>query len=442
MFDKWLFLFQRVSRRMWFRASLYCALAILTALVGAVVTPVLPPGLASRIGAASVGNILGILATSMLAVTTFSLSTMVSAYGTASTTATPRAAKLLIEDTSAQGALATFIGAFLFSIVGLIALSTGIYGDNGRVVLFVATVIVIVLITVTLLGWIEQLSRFGRVGECINLVESAARRAMQQRAAQPRMGGAPLIEAPDTSCDVVHVTIGYIEYIDMAGLGRLTKEHGVDIVVDALPGTFVTHGDVIARVGRELDGDALGELRKAFVIGDTRTYDSDPRYGLVVLTEIAVRALSPAINDPGTCIDVIGTVVRLLSNWSEARAGQPDPETVKYPRVFVPLPNDSDMFDDVFPLIAREGAPMLEIGVRLQKAFTALAKIDYLPCQAAAHKHARDALERAMMAMPFEADRDALLATASPEVIASLSGSTKSAPLPATSPAVSVHAAG
>lgn len=122
----------KVTKRMWFRSTLYGALGIITALAGAFLKFLIPSGLAARIGADSVGNILGILAGSMLTVTTFSLSTMVSAYGSASSSATPRAARLLIEDTRAQGALATFIGAFLFSIVGLIALSTGIYGDSGR----------------------------------------------------------------------------------------------------------------------------------------------------------------------------------------------------------------------------------------------------------------------------------------------------------------------
>lgn len=95
--DKWFYLLKRLSKRMWFRASLYCGLAVLTALVGVVVKPVLPPGMAERFGADSVGNILSILATSMLAVTTFSLATMVSAYGMASQSATPRATNLLYD---------------------------------------------------------------------------------------------------------------------------------------------------------------------------------------------------------------------------------------------------------------------------------------------------------------------------------------------------------
>ncbi|UUS15379.1 DUF2254 domain-containing protein [Stenotrophomonas sp. CD2] len=190
----------KVTKRIWFRSTLYGALGIITALAGAFLKFLIPVGLAARIGADSVGNILGILAASMLTVTTFSLSTMVSAYGSASNSATPRAARLLIEDTRAQGALATFIGAFLFSIVGLIALSTGIYGDSGRLVLFGATIAVIIVITVTLLRAIEQFSRFGRVGETIDLVERATQVAMKRRAEEPSLGGASAVRVGEGRC--------------------------------------------------------------------------------------------------------------------------------------------------------------------------------------------------------------------------------------------------
>jgi uncharacterized membrane protein len=406
--DKWQYILGRLSKRMWFRASLYCALAVLTALVGAVVQPVLPPGLAGRIGADSVGNILSILATTMLAVTTFSLSTMVSAYGTASQSATPRAAKLLIEDNGAQGALATFIGAFLFSIAGLIALSTGVYGDSGRLVLFGATVAVIVLITVTLLRWIEQLSRFGRVGETINLVETATRRAMQARSEAPWLGGVPATSLPGDGHAIEAAHVGYVEHLDLGRLEEVALSHGVELHVVSLPGAFAVPGRPLAVSTGALDEPAMEAVRKAFSVGDARTFEHDPRYGLVVLTEIAVRALSPAINDPGTCIDIIGTVVRLLEGWSSARIRHAGHAEILYPRIFVPALSEEDMFEDVFPLIAREGAHMREVGIRLQKAFEALAVSGYAPCSGPAARHAREAYARAMAAMTFEADREAL----------------------------------
>lgn len=406
--DKWIYLLQRLTKRMWFRASLYCGLAVLTALIGVVVKPVLPPGLAGRFGADAVGNILSILATSMLAVTTFSLATMVSAYGAASQSATPRAASLLIEDNGAQGALATFIGAFLFSIAGLIALSTGIYGDGGRMVLFVATVLVIVLITVTLLRWIEQLSRFGRVSETINLVEAATRKAMKARAQAPWMGGVPA-ESPPVRGTQVHASeVGHVEHLDMERLQSVATRLQCIVHVLSLPGTLVMPGRALVVVSGRIDEDGIDQVRDAFSIGDARTFENDPRYGLIVLNEIGIRALSPAINDPGTCIDVIGTVVRLFTGWSDARIKYEEPAEIRYPRVHVPAMLEADMYDDVFPSIAREGAHMREIGIKLQKAFAALSLSMHPPMRRPARQHAADALARAIAAMPFEADRQAL----------------------------------
>ena len=78
------------------------------------------------------------------------------------------------------------------------------------------------------------------------------------------------------------------------------------------------------------------------------------------------------------------------------------------PHVFVPVLKESDMFDDVFPTIAREGARMREIGIRLQKALGSLALSAYGPSRDAADVHARLASTRAMDALDFEADREAL----------------------------------
>ena len=88
----------------------------------------------------------------------------------------------------------------------------------------------------------------------------------------------------------------------------------------ALPGTFVAPGRALAYVatdpGSSTDIDT-GQITQAIITGSKRTFDDDPRFGLVVLSEIASRALSPAVNDPGTAIDVIGTLVRLFARWSE-----------------------------------------------------------------------------------------------------------------------------
>lgn len=408
MNSKWQFLLSRFNRQLWVRAALYGVVGISTALIAALMGPLLPPSAAKWLGANAVKDLLTIMASSMLAVATFSLSIMVSAFTAASTSTTPRASTLLIEDKSAQRALSTFIGAFLFSIVGLIALATDIYGPTGRVVMFGMTVIVIGLVVVTLLNWIDQLARFGRVGETINRVEAAARTALLHCARAPTMDAMPATRVPAGVTPVMSARIGYIRHIDTAKLQRLADENGLRVHVALLPGAFTHPGRALAQIEGDCDDEVRVALAEAFMVGGSRTFDQDPRFGLIVLAEIAVRALSPAVNDPGTAIDVIGTTTRLLHQYREARR---DAEvSSRYERVLVPELLADDLFDDVFRPIARDGAGMLEVGLSLQRALLALRNGDDQRFTAAAIRHARDALQRAEAALSFEADREVLRA--------------------------------
>lgn len=411
MLTRWKLQLGRLTRRMWFRSTLYGGMGVATALAGAFLKFLIPAGLATRIGADSVGNILGILAASMLTVTTFSLSTMVSAYGSASNSATPRAARLLIEDSRAQGALATFIGAFLFSIVGLIALSTGLYGDSGRLVLFGATVGVIVVITVTLLRAIEQFSRFGRLGETIDLVERATQAAMKRRAADPLLGGAAPRQAAPGAVALTDERIAYIDHIDMRRLQSVAEEKDLRIHLQCQIGTFATPARPVMEVEGVVSDETRAQLLEALSCSDARAIDNDPRYGLVILSEIGQRSMSSAINDPGTCIDVIGTCVRLLHRWAEHSTGAAAAE-VRYPNVHVAPLQASDLFEDVFTPIARDAAGSLEVNIRLQKGFAALLQAPDPAIAGEARRHAQVALARALERLSFAADREALRASA------------------------------
>ncbi|MFI8716292.1 DUF2254 domain-containing protein [Stenotrophomonas sp. NPDC077464] len=416
MMTKWRLTLFRISRKMWFRSTLYGVLGVATALAGAAARFVLPAGLATQIGADSVGNILGILAASMLTVTTFALSTMVAAYGSAATNATPRASRLLIEDTRAQGTLATFIGAFLFSIVGLIALSTGIYGDSGRLVLFGATIAVIIVITVTLLRAIEQFSRFGRLGETVDLVEKATLKSMQQRADAPSLGAVPYRGMPPANTvDVVAEEVGYVEHIDVQRLDAIAEEHQLIVYVTCQPGTFATPNRALLRVVGTLSDDQREQMLAALTIGSARRIENDPRYGLVVLAEIGARAMSPAINDPGTCITVIGTCVRLLLRWDALDCNDDPGKEAQYRHVRVARLQVEDLFEDVFAPLSTHAAASLEVNIRLQKALAALCAGCSPATRDAALRHAAVSLERAEQALDFPRDREKLREIAAAE---------------------------
>ena len=408
MISKWRWIIVQFSRKLWVRALLFAVLAVITALAAIFLKHLIPDDLSTKIGADAVDNILNILASSMLAVTTFSLSVMVAAYTAATSSVSPRATRLLMEDTTTQNVLGTFVGSFLFSLVGITALSTGVYGNEGRVILFVVTLGVIALIVATVLLWIEHLSHLGRVGETSERVEQATLKAVQQRIQYPWLSGAPLTDAQQIPADALPLyaeKIGYIQHIDVAAISQWAEKAEARVYITSLPGAFVHPKRVLARVAgtHELDQE---KLQSAFSIANERSFDQDPRFGLSVLSEIASRALSPAVNDPGTAIEIIGRGLRILCHWKEPNTG--DSECIiEYPQVLVPPLKLEEFFDDFFTPIARDGVNMLEVQIRLQKALDALAQLGE-PFYQIARDHTQHTLQRTNAVMEFDGDKQVL----------------------------------
>ena len=419
MIARWRWIANQLTKRLWFRASLFSILGVATALLAVFFKDFIPESLPARIGADAVDKILGIIASSMLAVTTFSLSTMVTAYGAASSGVTPRATTLVMEDTTTQNALATFIGSFLFSLVGIIALSTGVYGTQGRVLLFAVTIAVVVLIVYTLLRWIDHLSKLGRVGETIDRVERAAIAAISHRGQWPYLGGSayPTDLVLPTSASVVASTpTGYVQHIDVQALGHIATESQIQIYLEVLPGSFVHLGMALAHVvatgdSRTDEHELKKRIMATLTIGVRRTFEHDPRFGLSVLSEIASRALSPAVNDPGTAIDVIGRGVRTLTCWGQphvlAAQISPDCRWVYLRGLAV-----DDLFDDFFSPISRDGVGLLEVDLRLIKSLISLAEINPALFEQACKRHAELLIMRANISLTLEQEKDQLTSLA------------------------------
>jgi uncharacterized membrane protein len=100
---------------------------------------------------------------------------------------------------------------------------------------------------------------------------------------------------------------GYVQVVDYAGL--VTEARRADVVLDVRvrAGHFVLRngGHVIVHAARPIDTETADAIRRAFVIGDERSPAQDLEYGMRQLVEIALRALSPGINDPYTAVAVI-----------------------------------------------------------------------------------------------------------------------------------------
>jgi uncharacterized membrane protein len=414
MRDRIRFLLGRISERLWVRPLLMCLLSIAVAFMASAVDGWGVDRFVAEISPESIETLLSIISSSMLVIATLAVTSMVSAYASASTTATPRSFSLIVADDVSQNALSTFIGIFIFSIVALIALKTGYYGKAGRFALFVLTLTAFALVIATFVRWVDRIARLGRMVATIQKVEAATADALRHRRSSPGLGGVPARERPAGGRPVYGTEVGYVQRVDVAMLQDCAEKMRLRIAVAALPGTFVMPRHILAHVIADADAPSdpdISAIGKAFVIGGERTFDEDPRFGLIVLSEIASRAMSPAVNDPGTAIDVIGRFVRLFALWSEPRV----PGEVKPPecdRVSVPELSLHDLFDDAFNAIGRDGAGAVEVAIRLQKALKALAPLGDATMLEAALRHSRLALARAEQALVISDDVEAVRAIA------------------------------
>ncbi|MFD2110387.1 DUF2254 domain-containing protein [Thiorhodococcus fuscus] len=404
----------RLRERLWVKPLVICLLSIANVFVAKLADDTDLAQFVPAISADSIESLLSIMASSMLVIATFAVGSMVSAYASASSTATPRSFRLVIADDVSQNALSTFIGAFIFSVVALTAAKNDYFESAGLFTLFILMAAVFSIVILTFLRWVDRIARLGRLGMTIDVVEKATADALKRRRDAPTLQGVAKRPYDPVGKAVFATRVGYVQHVDIAALQACAEKGQGRIVVTALPGTFAAPGQALACVSDSPDGNTAidcEQVIQSFLIGDDRTFQEDPRFGLVVLSEIAGRALSPAVNDPGTAIDVIGTFVRLFVLWNDSGA-QEEGEAPKYDRVEVPELAVRDLFDDAFTAIARDGAGTVEVAVRLQKALRSLALIGDSAMRGAAAYHGRLALARTEQALNLPEDAATVRAVA------------------------------
>jgi uncharacterized membrane protein len=129
---------------------------------------------------------------------------------------------------------------------------------------------------------------------------------------QRQTGRSPPYSLVEADAHPVRATeTGYIQYVDPEYILPLAEKKDIVIRLMPKPGAFVRSGMVIALVwpADRVDNDLDNEIRNTFHFGNQRTPTQDVEYAVNQLTEMAVRAMSPAINDPFTamtCLDYIG----------------------------------------------------------------------------------------------------------------------------------------
>lgn len=203
---------------------------------------------------------------------------------------------------------------------------------------------------------------------------------------------------------VVARTDGYLQAVDYPQLVEVARANDLLIVVEPRPGDYVIEGTTIARAwpATRCDASALRKLQVCLIYGDRRTPEQDVEFAIKQIVEVAVRALSPGINDPFTainCIDSLASALAQVARSGLPRAARRDAQGII--RVLTTTTTFEGLVDAAFSQIRQYGASSVAVTLRLLEAIRSLAEVTTSEGQRAALlRHAR---------MVYEQSQDATL---------------------------------
>ncbi|UJF23715.1 DUF2254 domain-containing protein [Suttonella sp. R2A3] len=371
MYRFWLWL-RQPENTLWAMPTLGALFATLIVVASALLPDYLWPQDISLpdIELSTIESLLDVLASSMLAVTTFSLSIMVSAFASAAGGATPRATQLVMADDNTRLAIASFISAFIYSVIAKTALGMGYYQQNGRFLLFIATILVLLYLIAILIRWVHTLSQLGRMNNTIHKIELQSESTLRAYRSNPYLGAGAREPDGEPVLWLTNKAMGYLTHINMSSINNLAEKGDFRLHIVVRPGKLLYPGDYLAKVYGYLPEDKdVQALRDGFVVQANRSYDQDPRYGMIVLGEVAERALSPAVNDPGTAIKVMNVFARLLIAVKGDEGSRIDPP---YYRLSIVEFSEEDLLIQAFDPLLRDGASNVDIAQRAQKILAGL----------------------------------------------------------------------
>lgn len=396
-----------LGNQLWVRPTLWSLLS-----VGAVAAALhlgnrAAPGDTPEVGVDTLAGMLTVIASTMLAICTFSLSILYSVFSFVSAHASPRATPVIISDPKAHEAISIFLAAFIFSLVALIALGMKWFSSVGRFLLLLEIVAVIALVLLALLRWLRTLGLFGKLTYTLDRVEELTAEAMREYRRDPWRGcrPGPAVASLNGKAYVVEGS-GYVRYVDVKALQTLAEETDAVIHIRARGGMLVhpAFPVVVLCPSRDLNDGQRAALLKAFPLSHDRMFTEDPRFGMAVLAEIAERAQTA--EDPGTSIRSLDAVARvLMDTFSRQCADTADGpvRSVLYPRLTMIALRPQDFVTDAFDVVAR-GKPHWEVQLHMQELLAAIAAVCEEPVAGTARKQAWRCWQRAAGEIPGRAD--------------------------------------
>ncbi|PBC76268.1 putative membrane protein [Streptomyces sp. TLI_235] len=261
--------------------------------------------------ATTAGSVLSSVVGSMIALLGFVVTIGVLVIQQATGTLSPRYMRLWYRDRLQKAVLATFTGTFSFAYTLLRSIESDSVPNLGVTLAGIAVSVSLLLLLIYLNRFTHNLrpvaiaDLVGRMGE--NVLHRAAARVRE--AAVPEPG--PLL--PGGSVTRVRTERGgVIQAFDAAGLVSLAARHDGVLAMAHVVGDFVSPGAVVLEVHGTTSAPDPREVAGRLALGAERTIEQDPAFALRILVDIAIRALSPAVNDPTTAVQVLNHVETFL----------------------------------------------------------------------------------------------------------------------------------
>ena len=399
---------QNPSENLWLMPALGAIFATFFSLFAIASQYFIPASTVPNISIDTLGSLLDIIASSMLAVTTFSLSIMVAAFASASSSGTPRAYSLMMSDDNTRLAISSFISAFIYAVIAKTALGLEYYGPSGRFVLFISTILVLMYLIYTLIHWVQTLSKLGNLTTTIDKIETAAKKALGQFRHQPDLGATGQKPAFAPSFCVYSSTTGYFNHVDLAGLEQIAAQQQLHLHLPSMPGKFLDPMTALVEVyspqalSEEQQQQIRNQILQHLIIETNRSFLQDPRFCLLVMSEVGQKAMSSAINDVGSGISTLNALTRILID------SHPDPEATRCdcPHLSIECFDLQDLIYGSFMPLARDCAQNLELNQRLLKCLSMIAQnVPEPELRQAATQMAMQVLQRCLHHFDFAPER-------------------------------------
>ena len=260
-------------------------------------------------------TILSTLAASIISLTVFSFSMVMIVLNSASASLSPRVIPGLITRKSHQMVLGFYLGSIIYSIIMLINIKQLPDGSSAIPALGVFFALIFGLISLALfVFFIHSISRAIQVDNVLNDLYKHTKSEMV--AIVKRQQAENITEFPefDSWHSVNSQNEGYFKGVHTDKLTSLLAKHNIQAYVTIKQGYFTVKGYPFLKCSADITHDEtlVSEILDCFIFYIEEYISDHYRYGLTQISEIAVKAMSPGINDPGTAVKAIDMLSILL----------------------------------------------------------------------------------------------------------------------------------